>query len=305
MKNHLPIGERHVQSAFHRGEIIAAFRRIERRACQLAVQNFDAVFRFHHFQEFLQIIGRDLVSESATAAVKHHHDLVRNGDPEFFCKLFVAHVLRSRDLHLEIMITAAEGADLIVAALNRAVADFRCVRASDATVLLGEFEVFLPAEIVFNTPARALLHQIPKIAVRKFQKSMSANARRHALEKPIDNLFQMRLHVIERQVRGDEAHAAVDVEPNATGRDDAAFVHVHRRNAADGESVTTVAIRHAKRVARDARQHGHVADLLVNRFVHFAHQFFCRDDPSRHAHALLVSSQVTPKPCPKFFSDYQ
>ena len=64
------------------------------------------------------------------------------------------------------MIPAAEGADLVVAALDRAVADFRCVGACDATVLLGEFEVFLPAEIVFDTPARALLHQIPKLAVR-------------------------------------------------------------------------------------------------------------------------------------------
>ena len=94
------------------------------------------------------------------------------------------------------MITAAERADLVVAALNRAVADFRCVRACDATVLLDKLEIFLPAEIVFDAPARALLHQIPKLAVRKFEKSVSANARRHALEKPIDNFFQMRLHVI-------------------------------------------------------------------------------------------------------------
>ena len=99
----------------------------------------------------------------------------------------------------------------------------------------------------------------------------------------------MRLHVVQRQVRGDEAHAAVNVESNAAGRDDAAFVHVHRRDAADGESVTAVAVRHAERVARDARQRRDVADLLVNGFVHFAHQFFCRDDPRRHAHALLVT----------------
>ena len=99
----------------------------------------------------------------------------------------------------------------------------------------------------------------------------------------------MRLHVVQRQIRGDEAHAAVDVEPDAAGRDHAAFVHIHGGDAADGKSITAVAVRHAKRVARDSRQSRDVADLLVNRFVHFAHQFFRRDDPRRHAHAFLVT----------------
>src|SRR5438128_8766544 len=37
MENHLSVRKRHVQSAFHRSEVIAAFRRVERRASQLAV----------------------------------------------------------------------------------------------------------------------------------------------------------------------------------------------------------------------------------------------------------------------------
>jgi hypothetical protein len=96
------------------------------------------------------------------------------------------------------------------------------------------------------------------------------------------------LHVVHREVGGDEAHAAVDVEPDSAGRNHAAFVHVHGGDAADGKSITAVAIRHAERVAADPRQSGYVADLLVNRFVHFAHQFFRRDNPRRHAHALFA-----------------
>ena len=84
--------------------------------------------------------------EAAAAAVKHHHDLVRNRDPKFFRELLVAHVLRPRDLHFQIMIAAAERADLVVAALNCALADFRCVGAGDAAVLLGKFKILLPAE---------------------------------------------------------------------------------------------------------------------------------------------------------------
>jgi hypothetical protein len=46
---------------------------------------------------------------------------------------------------------------------------------------------------------------------------VSANAGRHALKKAIDDFFQVRLHIFHGQVRGDEAHAAVDVEPDPAG----------------------------------------------------------------------------------------
>src|SRR5215475_3053207 len=102
------------------------------------------------------------MSEAAAAAVEHHHDLVRNRDSEFFREPIVAHVLWSGDLHFQIMIAAAERADLIVAALDRSLADFRCIGACDATVLLGKLQVLLPAQIALDAPARALLHQVSK-----------------------------------------------------------------------------------------------------------------------------------------------
>src|SRR6266446_8549662 len=55
-----------------------------------------------------------------------------------------------------------------------------------------------------------------------------------------------------------------------------------------------MAIGHAERIACYAGQSRDIANLLVNRFVHFAHQFFRRDDPSRHAHAFLVTRRQFP-----------
>src|SRR5438067_7743315 len=130
------------------------------------------------------------MSEAAAAAVKHHHDLVRNRDAEFCCELLVAHVLWPCDLHLQIMIPTAEGTDLVVPALDCAVADFRCIGACDATVLFSELEVFLPAHIALDTPARTLFYQVSKFVVCYFEEPMSANARRHPLQKPIDDFFQ-------------------------------------------------------------------------------------------------------------------
>src|SRR5213596_2816340 len=123
---------------------------------------------------------------------------------------------------------------------------------------------------------------------------MAADASRDALEEKIDNFFQVGPYVVEREVCDDQTHAAVDVESNATGRDHTALVHIHGRNAADREPVAAVAVGHAKRVARDARQRGDIADLLVNGFVHFAHELFCRDDPRRYMHALFVSHRYFP-----------
>jgi hypothetical protein len=46
---------------------------------------------------------------------------------------------------------------------------------------------------------------------------VSANARRHAFKQAIDDFFQARLYIFQCQIRGDEAHAAVDVESDAAG----------------------------------------------------------------------------------------
>src|SRR5438034_7363789 len=123
-----------------------------------------------------------MLTEPAADSVEHHHDLVWNRNPEFCSELAVAHVLRARDLHFEVMIATAKCADLVVATVNRAFADFRCISAGDTTVFLGKFEVLRPAVIVFDAPARTLFDQISKIVTRQFQKAMTADARRYAFE---------------------------------------------------------------------------------------------------------------------------
>src|SRR5207245_5088870 len=101
---------------------------------------------------------------------------------------------------------------------------------------------------------------------------MAADASRDALEEKIGNFFQVGPYVVEREVCDDQTHAAVDVESNATGRDHTALVHIHGRNAADREPVAAVAVGHAKRVARDARQRGDIAVLMVNGFVSYGNK---------------------------------
>ena len=63
-------------------------------------------------------------------------------------------------------------------------------------------------------------------------------------------------------------------------------LHVHGCDATNGKPIAAVAVGHAECVAADAGQCGDVADLLVNSLVHFAHQFFCRNQsvPARAYH---------------------
>ena len=58
------------------------------------------------------------------AAMKHHHDLVGDGNAKLFSQLFIAHVLWPRDLHFQIMIVAAQGTDLVISPINGSLADF-------------------------------------------------------------------------------------------------------------------------------------------------------------------------------------
>src|SRR5437870_11314662 len=98
--------------------------------------------------------------------MEHHQDLIRNRDSKSCGKLLVAHILWPRDLHFEIMIAAAERTDLIVAAVDCALADIGCIGAGDAAVLLSQFEVFFPGVLVFDAPAGALLDEVAKITAR-------------------------------------------------------------------------------------------------------------------------------------------
>src|SRR5262249_222289 len=157
-------------------------------------------------QKLLKIIGSDLVPETAAATVKHHYDLVRNGDSEFLGKIFVTHVLWPCDLHFQIMIAAAKGTNLIVAALNRAFALFRGVGSGNAAIFFGKPEVFLPPVIVFDAPARSLFDNGSKILMQQFQEPVTTDPSRNALVEPVNNMTQMRLHIVEGEIGDNQTH---------------------------------------------------------------------------------------------------
>src|SRR3989344_1509110 len=104
MKNNLAVCETHVYCALHCFEIVLAFRTVEWRAREFAVENFDTVFWFHDAEETRDIVGCDLMAKTSAATVKHDNDLVRMYPPSL-CYFFVVNVFFRDVLNFKIMVS--------------------------------------------------------------------------------------------------------------------------------------------------------------------------------------------------------
>mmetsp|Transcript_68787 Transcript_68787/g.212716 ORF Transcript_68787/g.212716 Transcript_68787/m.212716 type:complete len:231 (+) Transcript_68787:1015-1707(+) len=93
--------------------------------------------------------------------------------------------------------------------------------------------------------------------------ALGAHAHGDVVEERLREALLQGLHVRVEEIRSHQPHAAVDVEANAAGRDDRLRVaHVKGRDVADGKAVAAVDVGQTDGVLADARQGGHVADLL-------------------------------------------
>ncbi len=108
------------------------------------------------------------------------------------------------------------------------------------------------------------------------------------VEARVDELLDSRPYVCHREVRSNQAYAAVDIEPDSA-RGDHALLVVEGRDAADWETVAPVNVRHGEGPSHDSRHRGDVRDLLRRLVLTQLgdHGLVDEDDPAR-AHARLV-----------------
>lgn len=66
------------------------------------------------------------------------------------------------------------------------------------------------------------------------------------------------------------------------------FIGIESRHTADRNPLSPVSIRHAERIATDARQARDIRDLLEHAAVHIGQDRVIRIDSGRHAHAFLL-----------------
>src|SRR5205085_9078930 len=107
------------------------------------------------------------------------NNLVGNGHAKGPGQIRIEDVLRAGDLDLQVVIARAERAELVAAAVDGPIADQSGVRPADAAVLLGNLQVFLPAEIVLQAPAGALLGHSAELLRRRLHEACTADAGGH------------------------------------------------------------------------------------------------------------------------------
>src|SRR6476661_3673484 len=133
----------------------------------------------HGLFKRLEIIARNLMTESTRAAVDHHHNLIVAGDPERSSRLHVEDSVVRDHLHLKIMIPGAQRPELTMATLNRPIAHVRWIGVSDTPALLDPFQILRPSIPVFDTPLRAFAHDVIEVTPVEPHRAFRADTGRH------------------------------------------------------------------------------------------------------------------------------
>src|SRR3990172_4243733 len=268
----LAVGPGEVRGASHGAEVVAAFLGVDGDAGKLPVGQLDRV-PLHGLAHPLEIIRADLVAEAARAAVDEDDDLVgaqAEGGGDFRVEnLFNV-------LHFEEVVPGAEGAELRSAALPGALGNGVGVGAAHRAFLFRALEVVAGAEAALvDHPAGAAGEDVVDFLERAAHRPFGAGAAGDVAEELVDELLDAGDDFVTLKLSREQAHAAVDVEPHAAGRDHAR-AHVGGRHAADGEAVALVDVGHGQRAADDAGEESDVdgllerqvgEDLLEQRFV--------------------------------------
>jgi hypothetical protein len=258
VRHDLAVGEREIGGGHHRREVVAPFRRRDRRARELPVRQRDAVLAAgiaHH----AQVIGADLVAEPARAAVDHHGDLIfeqseSRGDPL---------VEDFRDvLELGEMIARSQRAELRLSALAGAIRHQIGIGAGDAAALLDRVEILRTPEPLRHGPRRASFEHAAQILARHAEiLAMRADTGRHVAVHLRHDRVEVRRDLLAHERRPQQPHAAIDVVADAARRHHA-VVRVHGRDAANRKSVAPMNVGQRDRRADDAGEVRDVAHLL-------------------------------------------
>ena len=146
--------------------------------------------------------------------------------------------------------------------MKRTVAYGRGVGAGERPARLGVFQVGGLAVAVVHRPAAPFTRTSLQLSPRQLvDGARRPHSRGDVTKEPVHNGSDAALDVFPGEVRGHEADPAVDVIAHSS-RGYHAVLHGESRHSADGEAVAEMDVRHGQRIAQDARQAGHVADLL-------------------------------------------
>jgi hypothetical protein len=278
----LPVGPPVVGGGRHRGQVALALRRLHRRTGQLLVGDTDAV-PAHRRLHGAYVVGADLVAQPPRSTVDHHAEQVgpqaqRLGDRG------VVDLLDR--LHLQEMVARSEAAELPAPPLAGPVPDRPRIGVGDCAPVLAERQIVRLAEAMRDGVRRALTQNAVEFGrAGRRQHAAAPHPARDGLVEAGHEAVHARRGLGPGDGRGEQPHAARDVEADPAGRDHAALGRVRGGHAADREAVTPVQVRHRVGRLDDAGQGGDVGHLL-QRLVRgpLGQQGVGGEDNAGHAH---------------------
>ena len=258
VRHDLPVRPGVVRRRPHRTEIVLTLRRTNRRTCELAIGQFDAVLLRHAAQR-LEAVLAHLIAQAARAGVDHdgYPALL---EPEYAGRVLIDHLLDH--LHFEEVVAAAERAALRAAALKGAVGNEVGPRSVEPPASLGHVQIGIPPVAALDDIAGAVAQQLLHFIVIELHPPAAPHAAGHCVEQRVDQLLHPLLCPLELDIGSDQSHAAVDVVSHTARADHTVGLRISCGDAADAEAVAPMNVRHRQRVAHDAGQHGDICDLV-------------------------------------------
>jgi hypothetical protein len=205
------------------------------------------------------VVGADLVPETARARVDHHTELARV-DPEPFRRCDIVDLVD--DLHLDEVVAGAEAAHLSESTLTSPSADLGRVGTGDHAAVLAPRQIPWRAMPPRHGVGGAAEQDLVELA---FVLEVPGTPLAHPAHDPLVEFVTQPLAsapevpLFERGRQ--EPDTAGDVEPDPARRHHAARLDVGGGDAPDREPVAPVHVGHGVAGLHDPRQRGDVGDL--------------------------------------------
>ena len=281
VQDELAVAPAEVGGRTHGGQVVVRELRAGRRVGQLAVGETR-----HEIRSLLldapQEVRAHLVAEAAAPRVDHESHLpglVQTERGGGRCVDDLVHAL-----YLDEVVAGPESAQLPDAALACLAAHGLGSRRAHAAPLLASVGVRGLGVAALQAPAHTALEEGVEVRGREADGGVRPETAVHVPEEVLEEVAQLRLHLLVPERADGEAHPAVDVVADATRRD-AALAGVERRHEPHGEAVALVCVGHEGGVAADAGQRRDVSRLLEAAVARQrVEQLPRREDDERNAH---------------------
>ena len=198
-------------------------------------------------------------------------------------------------LHFEEVVARSQRPELAPPAIDCLRRDSRRIGSGDPPLRLEPIDIFSMPPAALHGPRGPALHHASEIARGERDRARGAHAGGNGRVQRVHEIGEAGAHVVRVEARREETYPTVDVEADRSRAHDTAL-GVGRHDAADGQAVALMDIRHGQRRLHDPGERRAIRELVERRFAADARdQRLVGDDEPRDAHTGLGVGRNAPE----------